>query len=145
MVSQLVSLFLVCGADQTLTVENKCPPALTVKNLCPVNADGIPILPARTERWEMVRVHAPGFHIHQCGSCGAQWSHTEVSYGKRSDHMCPACGKGPWWNPVATNTNLEMREVKPAADKPKPVAAPAPVPYTPRTRFGVSYCPTGST
>ena len=38
-------------------------------------------------------------HSHRCGDlslergCGHVWEHT---CGKRDNHMCPACGKGPW-------------------------------------------------
>lgn len=69
------------------------------------------------------RILAAGFvsvqpqkpHKHECGitafgpladyGCGYRWEHTAPSMTvtgrtKSSEHMCPACGRGPWFHIV---------------------------------------------
>ncbi len=35
-------------------------------------------------------------HSHKCAACGTVWSHADDSFGKLSEHVCPACGKVQW-------------------------------------------------
>lgn len=35
-------------------------------------------------------------HSHRCPFDGTIWSHADDSFGKMSDHQCPACGRVQW-------------------------------------------------
>lgn len=52
------------------------------------------------------------YHEHKCGftrglrapeegrdgeGCGHVWGHDADNYGKTNPHICPACGRGPWY------------------------------------------------
>jgi hypothetical protein len=46
-------------------------------------------------------------HAHKCGfdprhpehaGCGHVWEHGEENLKKETAHVCPACGRGPWWS-----------------------------------------------
>ncbi len=61
----------------------------------------------------------PEEHTHQCGriysgmisgyGCGHVWSHTrDESRSMKDDHMCPQCGRGPWYTRVES-INKELR------------------------------------
>lgn len=74
-------LAFVCGADQTFTVENRCPPAFTVENKIPAAKAPAPVRPAVTYR-------QPISHTHTCPYDGEVWDHT-----KNPSHLCPLCGR----------------------------------------------------
>ena len=45
--------------------------------------------------------NSPGNHCHRCTHCGHVWCHGDNSHGNLAAHLCPACGRGPHWQPVA--------------------------------------------
>lgn len=40
-------------------------------------------------------VRTGNLHSHQCGRCGAIFSHDSSNHGNVQAHMCPQCGYGP--------------------------------------------------
>lgn len=67
----------------------------------------------------------PNRHPHQCGrvrdgwlegyGCGTLWFHKrDPTVSLAADHMCPMCGKGPWYY------ELSQEEVESAAVHPQP-------------------------
>lgn len=35
----------------------------------------------------------PGYHSHDCSSCGTKWIHGDQNAGDVKEHTCPVCGK----------------------------------------------------
>lgn len=38
----------------------------------------------------------PATHSHKCAFCGTVWSHSDDSFGIKSEHTCPKCGQVQW-------------------------------------------------
>lgn len=70
------------AAEPTFIVVNKCPPAFVVKSVLPEKKVSISGLKK--------------IHSHRCQACNVTWSHTDASYGNRTAHSCPNCGRVEW-------------------------------------------------
>lgn len=38
-------------------------------------------------------IKVPGYHSHECLSCGTKWIHGDENAGNQAEHTCPTCGK----------------------------------------------------
>ncbi len=132
MVSQLVSLLLVCGSEPQIEVVNRCPPALTVTNKCPVPVAAKTGYPVRGSWW----THPGEIHAHLMsgehrGKWTAEWVRSLTNAEAESVHSDDHEGRVKW------DYVSGMR----ASTRP---ASPSPPPVVRYTLPSLQNCPPGA-